>query len=285
MEIPKIPNARYIDVTKFFLISRPPAQEQNPLTLVAPLPRWCDGNISKLRSDIRGTLCLVAGCQTCGPDHDSPGWGHARLELWQCDGDQSGSVSHLHESYLYYYFWWYVGTRVIFQFTFHSLLRSFFLGGRQPNFLKCNKVFIWVHLCGSELATVSTLSSIGLEFPCLTTPHFSATTTLEVSKVLVIVNGVLAVVGPAVITINLLLLTLDIGAKGRINGEKYKTFIILRNRELIFTVPLSVKINNPVGKNRNCSLALFVSVYSKMNGFIEMVLSAIIFRFESNSEI
>jgi len=93
------------------------------------------------------------------------------------------------------------------------------------------------------------------------------------------------VVGPAVITINLLLLTLDIGAKGRINGEKYKTFIILRNRELIFTVPLSVKINNPVGKNRNCSLALFVSVYSKMNGFIEMVLSAIIFRFESNLEI
>ena len=38
MEIPKIPNARYIDVTKFFLISRPPAQEQNPLTLVAPSP-------------------------------------------------------------------------------------------------------------------------------------------------------------------------------------------------------------------------------------------------------
>ena len=38
MEIPKIPNARYIDVAKFFLISRPPAQEQNPLTLVAPSP-------------------------------------------------------------------------------------------------------------------------------------------------------------------------------------------------------------------------------------------------------
>lgn len=78
---------------------------------------------------------------------------------------------------------------------------------------------------------------VGLYHTCMRaicTTTFDATTTLEVSKVLVIVNGVLAVLGPAVITINLLLLTLDIGAKGRINGEKYKTFIILRNRGTFF---------------------------------------------------
>ena len=51
-----------------------------------------------------------------------------------------------------------------------------------------------------------------------------------------IVNGILAVLGPAIITINILLLTLDIGAKGRINGDKYKTFVILRNRELADSV-------------------------------------------------
>lgn len=66
------------------------------------------------------------------------------------------------------------------------------------------------------------------------TLHYPATSSLEVSKGLVVVNGVLAVLGPAFITINILLLTLDIGAKGRINGDKYKTFVILRNRGTYF---------------------------------------------------
>ena len=68
------------------------------------------------------------------------------------------------------------------------------------------------------------------------TQYFPATSSLQVSKALVIVNGILAVLGPAIITINILLLTLDIGAKGRINGDKYKTFVILRNRELADSV-------------------------------------------------
>jgi len=74
---------------------------------------------------------------------------------------------------------------------------------------------------------------IGLYHTCMRaicTTTFDATSTLDVNPSLVIVNGILAVVGPALITINILLLTLDIGAKGRINGDKYKTFVVLRNR-------------------------------------------------------
>lgn len=78
---------------------------------------------------------------------------------------------------------------------------------------------------------------VGLYHTCMRaicTTTFDASSELQVSKGLVIVNGVLAVLGPAFITINILLLTLDIGAKGRINGEKYKTFVILRNRGTFF---------------------------------------------------
>jgi len=74
---------------------------------------------------------------------------------------------------------------------------------------------------------------IGLYHTCMRaicTTTFDATSTLNVNASLVIVNGILAVLGPALITVNIMLLTLDIGAKGRINGDKYKTFVVLRNR-------------------------------------------------------
>lgn len=74
---------------------------------------------------------------------------------------------------------------------------------------------------------------IGIYHSCMRaicTTTFDATSTLEVPMGLVIANGVLTVVGPLLVTINLMLLTLDIGAKGRINGTKFKTFVILRNR-------------------------------------------------------
>lgn len=79
---------------------------------------------------------------------------------------------------------------------------------------------------------------IGLYHTCMRaicTTTFDATSSLEVSSALVVVNGVLAVIGPCFIFLNILLLTLDIGAKGRINGEKHKTFIVLRNRAPFFS--------------------------------------------------
>jgi len=82
---------------------------------------------------------------------------------------------------------------------------------------------------------------IGLYHTCMRaicTTTFDATNTLNVSAALVVVNGVLAVAGPIFIVLNILLLTLDIGAKGRINGEKYKAFIILKNRGQFFPLAM-----------------------------------------------
>jgi len=82
---------------------------------------------------------------------------------------------------------------------------------------------------------------IGLYHTCMRaicTTTFDATSTLNVSAALVVVNGVLAVAGPVFIVINILLLTLDIGAEGRINGDKYKTFVILKNRSQFYSLAM-----------------------------------------------
>eukprot|EP00116_Pleurobrachia_bachei_P012063 sb/3472325/ len=79
---------------------------------------------------------------------------------------------------------------------------------------------------------------IGLYHTCMRaicSTTFEAVEAFNVNSGLVIANGVLAVLGPALITINILLLTLEIGAKGRINGVKFKTFVVLRNRSPNFT--------------------------------------------------
>jgi len=53
---------------------------------------------------------------------------------------------------------------------------------------------------------------------------------LSVPDGLVIASGVLSVLGPVLVALNIMLMTLDVGAKGRINGRKYRTFVVLRNR-------------------------------------------------------
>lgn len=57
---------------------------------------------------------------------------------------------------------------------------------------------------------------------------------LKVPDGLVIANGVLSVLGPALVALNIMLMSLDIGAKGRINGRKYRTFVVLRNSATYF---------------------------------------------------